>query len=159
MYCLLQYTKGIMGNMPVFIYQILLITINQRSILTFKFPLSAVNLLPCHVYVLSEKQDVCHELLFFVWMRCLQAKVTQPSHNSPLSRHHYGGTTSLLTWGPQSPSPASARDSRPTCSEFTWTPLSILPLLPLPLPLIKKYKKTLQLFCLYVLALTLIFCA
>ena len=27
----------------------------------------------------------------------------------------------LLTWRPQSRSPASARDSRPTCSEFTWT--------------------------------------
>ena len=68
-----------------------------------------------------------------------QVKVAQPSHNSSLSWRHYGGTSSLLRWGPQSSSPASTRDSRPTCSGFTWTPLSIPPLL--PLPIIKKGRK------------------
>ena len=71
------------------------------------------------------------------------AKVAQLSPNSSLSWRRYGGPTSLLTWGPQSQRPpASARDSRPTCSELTWTPLSLLSLL----------------LCSYVLALTLIFC-
>ena len=65
------------------------------------------------------------------------AKVAQLSPNASLSWRRYGGPTSLLTWGPQSQRPpASARDSRPTCSELTWTPLSLLPLL----QLIKNYK-------------------
>ena len=44
----------------------------------------------------------------------------------------------------QNRSPASTRDSRPTCSEFTWT----LPLLPLPLPL--KKTKNHSTYCMFV---------
>ena len=85
-----------------------------------------------------------------------RAKVAQLSPNSSLSWRRYGGPTSLLTWGPQSQRPpASARDSRPTCSELTWTPLSLLPLLQLK----KIIKMIAMILCLYVLALTLKFCA
>ena len=45
-------------------------------------------------------------------------------------------------------SPASARDSRPTCSEFTWTLHSIPPLLPTPPP--KKIKFPLNTSCMFV---------
>ena len=55
------------------------------------------------------------------------------SHNSSLVWRRSGGTSSLPLSGQQSCSPASARDLRLICSEFTWTlQVELPPYLPPP---------------------------
>lgn len=63
-----------------------------------------------------------------------QANVTQLSNNSSLFCR--GGMSSRTMQGQQShQSPASVRDLRLTCSEFTGTAISIAPLLTTPPPI------------------------
>jgi len=61
--------------------------------------------------------------------------------NSTPFWHRSGGMSSRLMLGWQSRSPASTRESRPTCSEFTWTRHKPSPTFPLP---------TLALTCVFV---------
>jgi len=72
------------------------------------------------------------EMLYWFWhpLFLQRNRINLPSNrqtckhrfaNSSLFWHHSGGMGSRLTSGRQRHLPASARHSRPPCSEFTWT--------------------------------------